>query len=262
MQHEIFCRLSVLGERRWIRIEGTREAIHSRQAEGKDRRCDVWSTFIRVCLCVCVCVCVCLLRVSGVAELSRPDPKMNDDGEGDDVWVELFPVQLVDTHRAGFLVGERSQNSEPWCSTHSHAAMRQPPPSFNHLLSIREITNNLHLKDRLSQECNERSGLWTRTTVIKRCPGRGWANFWRSYRGGDWQATCPPLTPKSQLACQAFCEIRGRRCSIRRDELRGRWLEARAHLDISRARSSRPAYKLWFESERSPDNFDFAFKAT
>lgn len=50
-----------------------------------------------------VCVCVCLLRVSGVAELSRPDPKMNDDGEGDDFWVELLPVQLVDTHRAGFL---------------------------------------------------------------------------------------------------------------------------------------------------------------
>lgn len=47
---------------------------------------------------VSVCVNVILLRVSGVAELSRPDPEMNDDGEGDDVWVELLPVQLVDTH--------------------------------------------------------------------------------------------------------------------------------------------------------------------
>ena len=28
---------------------------------------------------------------------------MNDDGEGDDVWVELLPVQLVDAHRAWFL---------------------------------------------------------------------------------------------------------------------------------------------------------------
>lgn len=85
-----------------------------------------------------------------------------------------------------------------------------------------------------------------RATMTKWCQGWWRANFWRSYQGGDWQATCSQPTPKSQLACQAFCEIRGRGCSIRRDELHGRWLEARAHLDISRARSSRPAYKLWF----------------
>ena len=46
---------------------------------------------------------VILLRVSSVAELSGPDPKMNNYGEGDDFWVELFSVQLVDSHRAGFL---------------------------------------------------------------------------------------------------------------------------------------------------------------
>lgn len=49
------------------------------------------------------CPCVILLGVSGVAQLSRSDSKVNDDGEGDDVWVELLPVQLVDTHRAWFL---------------------------------------------------------------------------------------------------------------------------------------------------------------
>lgn len=53
------------------------------------------------------CMCVILLRVSGVAQLSGADPKVNDDGEGDDVWVELLPVQLVDPHRAGFLQGNK-----------------------------------------------------------------------------------------------------------------------------------------------------------
>lgn len=48
-------------------------------------------------------VLVFLLRVSGVAELSRSDPEVDDDGEGDDVRVELLPVQLVDAHGAGFL---------------------------------------------------------------------------------------------------------------------------------------------------------------
>lgn len=56
-----------------------------------------------LCMPKCMCACVILLRVSGVAELSGPDPEMNDDGEGDDVWVELLPVQLVDAHRARFL---------------------------------------------------------------------------------------------------------------------------------------------------------------
>lgn len=53
------------------------------------------------------CVCAILLRVSGVAELSGADSEVNDDGEGDDVWVELLPVQLVDPHRAGFLQGNK-----------------------------------------------------------------------------------------------------------------------------------------------------------
>lgn len=92
---------------------------------------------------------MCLLRVSGVAELSRPDPKMNDDGEGDDVWVELLPVQLVDTHRAGFLEEKEARR----VSAHSQVAIRQPP--FNHPLPVCEITNNPHLKGRLSRECNE-----------------------------------------------------------------------------------------------------------
>lgn len=117
---------------------------------------------------------------------------------------------------------------------HIHTATRQR--SFKHLQPICGITNNPRHKGRLSQKCNERlHGLVAcGTTMIKRCQGRR-ANFWHSYQGGDWQATCPPLSPKSQLACQAFYEIRGGSCSIRRDELRGRWLEARAHLDISRA---------------------------
>ncbi|MEQ2182450.1 hypothetical protein GOODEAATRI_022402 [Goodea atripinnis] len=38
---------------------------------------------------------VILLRVSSVAELSGPDAEVNDDGECDDVWVELLPVQRV-----------------------------------------------------------------------------------------------------------------------------------------------------------------------
>lgn len=145
---------------------------------------------------------------------------------------------------------------------HIHIATRQP--SFNHRLPIceKQIIHAMRVV------CHRKVTRWgpdsacgVRTTMIKWC--QGWqANFWCSYQDGDWQATCPQLTPKSQFACQAFCEIRGRGCSIRRDELRGRWLEARAHLDISRARSSRPAYKLWFESMRSPDNFDLAFKAT
>lgn len=50
-----------------------------------------------------MCVCMILLRVSGVAQLSGSDSEVDDDGEGDDIWVELLPVQLVDTHRAGFL---------------------------------------------------------------------------------------------------------------------------------------------------------------
>lgn len=54
-----------------------------------------------------VCVCVILLGVSGVAQLSGPDSEVNDDGEGDDVWVELLPVQLVDSHRAWFLQEHR-----------------------------------------------------------------------------------------------------------------------------------------------------------
>lgn len=52
-------------------------------------------------------VCVILLRVSGVAELSRTNPEVNNDGEGDDLRVELLPVQLVDSHRARFLLRKK-----------------------------------------------------------------------------------------------------------------------------------------------------------
>lgn len=55
---------------------------------------------------------VILLRVSSVAELSGPDAEMNDDGEGDYIWVELLPVQLVDTHWAGFLDREQQKKEK------------------------------------------------------------------------------------------------------------------------------------------------------
>lgn len=58
-----------------------------------------------------VSLCVVLLRVSCVAELSGPDAEVNNDWEGDDVWVELLPVQLVDAHRAGLLEGEREEKN-------------------------------------------------------------------------------------------------------------------------------------------------------
>lgn len=65
----------------------------------------------RLQLCtIHLCPCVILLGVSGVAQLSRSDSKVNDDGEGDDVWVELLPVQLVDTHRAWFLHVHKSHS--------------------------------------------------------------------------------------------------------------------------------------------------------
>ena len=89
-----------------------------------------------------------LLRVSGIAELSRTDPKMNDDGEGDDIWVELLPVQLVDAHRAGFL----GRKKKGMTLLYKHLATRQP--SFNHLLPAWDINNPRH-KGHLSQECNE-----------------------------------------------------------------------------------------------------------
>lgn len=44
-----------------------------------------------------------LLGVPSVAELGRPDPKVDNDGEGDDLWIELLSVQLVNTHRARLL---------------------------------------------------------------------------------------------------------------------------------------------------------------
>lgn len=41
---------------------------------------------------------VILLGVSCVTELSGSDPKVDDDGESDDVRVELLSVELVDPH--------------------------------------------------------------------------------------------------------------------------------------------------------------------
>lgn len=52
-----------------------------------------------------------LLRVSGIAELSRADSEMDDDWERDDVWVKLFPIQLVYPHRAGFLLHTHDDNT-------------------------------------------------------------------------------------------------------------------------------------------------------
>lgn len=79
---------------------------------------------------------------------------MNDDGESDDVWVELLPVQLVDAHRARFLQGgekkQRSQHSE---EKHIYIATGQP--SISHLLPAYEIKNNPPNKGHLSQEHNE-----------------------------------------------------------------------------------------------------------
>lgn len=85
-------------------------------------------------LYVCVCVCVILLRVSGVAELSRADPEMNDDGKGDDIGVELLPVQLVDTHRAGFLRGE-GKSVQPVMLQYKHIHLTTRQPSFTHTAS-------------------------------------------------------------------------------------------------------------------------------
>lgn len=83
-------------------------------------------------------MCVILLRVSGIAELSGPDPKMNDDGEGDDVWVELLSVQLVNPHGARFL-GKKGQRMNK-----NHISISTWQLSFNHLLSMREINNPYH----------------------------------------------------------------------------------------------------------------------
>lgn len=66
--------------------------------------------------------CVLLLRVSGVAQLSRSDSEVNDDGEGDDIGVELLPVQLVDTHRAWFLQEYKRH-------THRHMHVKRPKPT-------------------------------------------------------------------------------------------------------------------------------------
>lgn len=79
--------------------DGTWDTIRSRWRIGGG----VLGWVVDICVCMSVCMYVILLGVSGVAELRRPDPKMHDDGEGDDVWVELLPVQLVDTHGARFL---------------------------------------------------------------------------------------------------------------------------------------------------------------
>lgn len=92
----------------------------------------------RLQLCtVHVCPCVILLGVSGVAQLSGSDSKVNDDGEGDDVWVELLPVQLVDAHRARFLHTCRSHSIDPGQSTNTFiqaAACKEMNPM--HLITL------------------------------------------------------------------------------------------------------------------------------
>lgn len=53
---------------------------------------------------------------------------MHDDGEGDDVWVELLPVQLVDAHRAGFLPGGEKGYKKRYAAT-SQPAFNQTAKS-------------------------------------------------------------------------------------------------------------------------------------
>lgn len=72
-----------------------------------------------------VWICVFSLRVSSVAELSRSDSKVDDDGEGDDLRVELLSVQLINPHWAGFL---EQKGTEKKCLHHLHH--HRPPYLF------------------------------------------------------------------------------------------------------------------------------------
>lgn len=47
-----------------------------------------------------------LLRISSITELSRSYPKVDNNGESNYIGIELFAVQLINTHWAGFL-GEK-----------------------------------------------------------------------------------------------------------------------------------------------------------
>lgn len=154
-------------------------------------------------------VFVILLRVSGIAELSRTNPEVNDDGEGDDVWVELLPVQLVDPYRARLLQGKKEKK-----------VASQSPATNTRIWH--NAHNTVHLSSCVTNQGSDLAGS-KHTTTTKLCQWR-LAKFWRAYQGGDWQATRPQLPPKSQFACQAFYEIRRRGCSVRRDEAHGRWL--------------------------------------
>lgn len=108
-----------------------------------------------------MCFCVILLGVSGIAELSRPDSKVNDDGEGDDIWVELLPVQLVDTHRARFLAGIKKK-------------MPELRVKKTQTVTWKSVTNNPHQMERLSEKHGKRLVKQTNTQNSIR---NGRANF-------------------------------------------------------------------------------------
>lgn len=87
-----------------------------------------------------LCMCVILLRVSGVAELSRTNPKMNNDGKGDDIWVELLPVQLVNPDRARFLQGKEGGTMSRYKFKHVSIQV------FSHLFNVTFTTKKRVLK--------------------------------------------------------------------------------------------------------------------
>lgn len=51
-----------------------------------------------------------LLRIPSITELSRSYAKVDNNGEGNYIRIELFTVQLIDTNWAGFL-GEKTKYS-------------------------------------------------------------------------------------------------------------------------------------------------------
>ena len=49
-----------------------------------------------------------LRRITGISELSWPNAKMDDDRVCDDVFLQLFSIELIDADRARFLIQEKS----------------------------------------------------------------------------------------------------------------------------------------------------------